>query len=67
MAKIGKTHTSSVLLNVFDNNTFEIKMSKDLEISKVYSILCSACDTIEAMMEIGSEAELEQFTSMLKH
>lgn len=67
MVKIGKTHTSSVLLNVFDNNTFEIKMSKDLEISKVYSILCSACDTIEAMMEIGSEEELKQFASMLKH
>lgn len=67
MAKIGKTHTSSVLLNVFDNNTFEIKMSKDLEISKVYSILCSACDTIEAMMEIGSEEELKQFVSKLKH
>ena len=67
MAKIGKTLTSSVLLNVFDNDTFEIKMSKDLEISKVYSILCSACDTIEDMLEIDSEAELKQFASMLKH
>lgn len=67
MAKIGKTHTSSVLLNVFDNNTFEIKMSKDLEISKVYSILCSACDTIEAMIDAASEDELEQFTAKLKH
>lgn len=67
MAKIGKTHTSTVLLELFDDNTFEIKMSKNLEISKAYQLLVHACATIEEMVNIASEEELKQFTSKLKH
>ena len=67
MAKIGRTLISSVLLNVYDDDTFEVKMSKDLEVSKVYSLLCSACDTIENMIDATSEKELIDFASKLKH
>lgn len=67
MVKTGKTHTSTVLINVFDDNTFEIKMSKNLEISKVYNLLVHSCATIEEMMDLASEEELKQFASKLKH
>ena len=67
MATIGKTHISSVLINVFDDNTFEIKMSKNLEISKVYNLLVHSCATIEEMMDLASDEELKQFAFKLKH